>query len=200
MPYCEKCGNKATGDDAQFCARCGSALTRQEHSFEGKRRPLHEALPPEPRTPKKPYRMYQRILAGIGVCLLGLIFIPAICVVFSAGETTFCELNASLARLEPLPADGSPPDDETGQRMGIAVNDFVDSNPRTLLLELPAHVRPEAQQVTQLAEQMLETAETLANDGRPMTRSDIALFSQHYSKLEQAANRMAVTCARLGSE
>ena len=81
MPYCEKCGSIATDQDAQFCTRCGSALEQQDNSFEGKRRPLHEASKPtpDPATPSN-----QRVWGKIGVgCLVVVVASVVLAVVVS---------------------------------------------------------------------------------------------------------------------
>ena len=105
MPYCEKCGNKATDDDAQFCARCGNALARQDDSFEGRRRPLHDvAQPVAENVPDKRYRPYQRVIAGIGVgCLVIIVGFALLLIVASICAPS--DTNDPLPAYTPTPAD-----------------------------------------------------------------------------------------------
>ena len=83
MPYCEECGDITIDRDARFCVRCGGRMKLEDSpSGENRQDPNATQHEGEQQVTKRPGRILNRVLAGMGGCsvvvvLLGVVLIVA---------------------------------------------------------------------------------------------------------------------------
>ena len=84
MPYCEECGDITIDREARFCVRCGGRM-KLEGSPSGERRQGSKATQHEAgqQVPKKQKRLFNRILVGMGGCLVVVVLIGVVLIIAS---------------------------------------------------------------------------------------------------------------------
>ena len=84
MPYCETCGDITLDREAQFCVRCGGRMKLEDSPSGGNRQGLNATRHKgEQQVTKRPGRILNRVLVGMGGCLVVVVLLGVVLIVAS---------------------------------------------------------------------------------------------------------------------